>query len=221
MEVKSARGAAEAELALEVLFFVGVSLIVSVTMNKEMQKELQIRRRVQNIYNKRQDDFPDLRSYNDYLEDVEDIIFNLIEGVDVASTEEKLMKYQNENYEAIIASRARRAEEEAAFLRSGQYHAAGDAAPTTLGIDPQVQQSNLPAVTAAPGKYAPTMFLPPRPAGQQPVPLGPPSYNANGEPEDEQTKRMREEKGLRAGGWTIDITRRRCYEEAIMSIWVS
>lgn len=116
MEVKSARGAAEAELALEVLFFVGVSLIVSVTMNKEMQKELQIRRRVQNIYNKRQDDFPDLRSYNDYLEDVEDIIFNLIEGVDVASTEEKLMKYQNENYEAIIASRARRAEEEAAFF---------------------------------------------------------------------------------------------------------
>jgi CDK-activating kinase assembly factor MAT1 len=169
-----------------------------------MNKELQIRRRIQNIYNKRQEDFPTLRAYNDYLEEVEDIIFNLIEGVDVAATEEKLMKYQDENAEAIIASRARRAEEEASFLRSGQSFGAADGAPAA----------------AAPGKYAPT-FLPPRPAAQQPVPVGPPSYNANGEPEDENTKRLREDRGLRAGGWTIDITRRRAYEEAIMSIWVS
>jgi CDK-activating kinase assembly factor MAT1 len=184
-----------------------------------MNKELQIRRRIQNIYNKRQEDFPTLRAYNDYLEEVEDIIFNLIEGVDVAATEEKLMKYQDENAEAIIASRARRAEEEASFLRSGQSFGAADGAPA--GIDPQVQQSAAPAAAAAaPGKYAPT-FLPPRPAAQQPVPVGPPSYNANGEPEDENTKRLREDRGLRAGGWTIDITRRRAYEEAIMSIWVS
>lgn len=182
-----------------------------------MNKELQIRRRIQNIYNKRQEDFPTLRAYNDYLEEVEDIIFSLIEGVDVASTEEKLLKYQNENAEAIIASRARRAEEEASFLRSGNNFVASDAA----GIDPQVQQSGVSAATAAPGgKYAPTMALPPRPTGQ-PVPVGPPSYNANGEPEDEQTKRLREEKGLRAGGWTIEIARRRACEEAIMSLWVS
>lgn len=184
-----------------------------------MNKELQIRRRIQNIYNKRQDDFPSLRAYNDYLEDVEDIIFNLIEGVDVAATEEKLMKYQDENAEAIIASRARRAEEEASFLRSGQNAAPAEGA----GIDPQVQQSSVPAVApaAAGGKYAPTMFLPPRAVPQQPVPVGPPSYNPNGEPEDEQTKRLRDERGLRAGGWTIDIARRRAYEEAIVSIWVS
>lgn len=186
-----------------------------------MNKELQTRRRIQNIYNKRQDDFPSLRAYNDYLEEVEDIIFNLIEGVDVVSTEEKLMKYQDENAEAIIASRARRAEEEAAFLRCGQNNLA-PAGAHAAGIDPQVQHSNIPAVSAAGGKYAPTMFLPPRPTAQQPVPLGPPSsYSPNGEPQDEQTKRLREERGLRAGGWTIDITRRRAYEEAIMSIWVS
>jgi len=184
-----------------------------------MNKELQTRRRIRNIYNKRQEDFPSLRAYNDYLEEVEDIIFNLIEGVEVASTEEKLMKYQDENAESIIASRARRAEEEATFLHSGQsLPPVADA----VGIDPQVQQSNLPSVTAAGGKYAPTMFLPPRPAAQQPVPVGPPtSYNSHGEPEDEQTKRLREERGLRAGGSTIDITRRRACEEAIMSIWVS
>lgn len=111
-----------------------------------MNKELQTRRRIQNIYNKRQDDFPSLRAYNDYLEEVEDIIFSLIEGVDVAATEEKLLKYQNENAEAIIASRARRAEEEATFLRSGQNSfVANDAA----GIDPQVQQSTFSAASAA------------------------------------------------------------------------
>lgn len=185
-----------------------------------MNKEVQIRRRIQNIYNKRQDDFPSLRAYNDYLEDVEDIIFNLIEGVDVAATEEKVNKYQNENLEAILASRALQLEEEAKFLRSGQSFAPVDA-PTTVGIDPQVQQSSVPAATAAPGKYAPTMFLPPRPSAPQPVPVGPPSYNHNGEPEDEKTKRLREERGLRAGGWTIELTRRRACEEAIMSIWVS
>jgi len=183
-----------------------------------MNKELQVRRRIQNIYNKRQEDFPSLRAYNDYLEDVEDIIFSLIEGVDVAATEEKLLKYQNENAEAIIASRARRAEEEATFLRSGTNFGPSDAA----GIDPQLQQSGLSAAaTAAPsGKYAPTTVAP-RPIGQQPVPVGPPSYNANGEPEDEQTRRLREEKGLRAGGWTMEIARRRACEEAIMSLWIS
>lgn len=184
-----------------------------------MNKELVIRRRVLNTYNKRQEDFPTLRAYNDYLEEVEDMIFNLIEGVDVAATEEKLNKYRDENMDAILASRARQVEEEASFLRSGQSRAADGGA--TAGIDPQVQQSAVPAAAAASGKYAPTMAYPPRPAAQQPVPVGPPSYNANGEPEDENTKRLREERGLRAGGWTIDITRRRAYEEAIMSIWVS
>lgn len=183
-------------------------------------KELQIRRRIQNIYNKRQEDFPSLRAYNDYLEEVEDIIFNLIEGVDVVSIEEKLMKYQDENMEAIIASRARRAEEEATFLRSGQSNAAPAAADHAgVGID---LQSSLPLSSAAAGgTYAPAMVNQPGRA-QQPVPVGPPtSYNPNGEPEDEQTRRQREERGLRAGGWTIDITRRRACEEAIVSIWVS
>ncbi|KAG0562613.1 hypothetical protein M758_9G096700 [Ceratodon purpureus] len=184
-----------------------------------MNKELVIRRRVLNTYNKRQEDFPSLRAYNDYLEQVEDMIFNLIEGVDVAATEEKLNKYRDENMDAILASRARQVEEEASFLRSGQSGAPDVGA--TAGIDPQVQQQSVvPAAAAASGKYAPAMAYP-RAGAQQPVPVGPPSYNANGEPEDENAKRLREERGLRAGGWTIDITRRRAYEEAIMSISVS
>lgn len=182
-----------------------------------MNKEIQVRRRVQNIYNRREEDFPNLRAYNDYLEEVEDIIFNLIEGVDVAVTEEKIARYQEENAEAIVASRARRAEEEAAALRTEQgFGARSTTEPATIEpVNAAVSSSMPPA-----GQYAPAMFLPPRPTGQ-PVPLGAPSYNANGEPEDEETKRIREERGLRAGGWTMELNRRRTMEEAFLSIWVS
>ena len=38
-----------------------------------VEKEVAIRRRIAKEFNKRRDDFPDLRSYNDYLEEVEDI----------------------------------------------------------------------------------------------------------------------------------------------------
>jgi hypothetical protein len=37
-------------------------------------------------YNKRQIDFNALKDYNDYLESVEDIIFNLCEGLEVRAT---------------------------------------------------------------------------------------------------------------------------------------
>lgn len=85
-------------------------------------------------FNKREDDFPTLREYNDYLEEVEDMsmyeealsldlivgssvnvrpvfsfeAFNLIEGIDVPAIEAKIAKYQVENAEQIINSRARR-----------------------------------------------------------------------------------------------------------------
>jgi len=66
-------------------------------------------------FNKRREDFPDLRSYNDYLEEVEDIseshpensasqlsdhickAFNLINGIDLAGTEARINQYRLEN----------------------------------------------------------------------------------------------------------------------------
>lgn len=62
-----------------------------------------------NVYrfNKRPEDFPTLRAYNDYLEEVEDITFNLINEVDVAETEARITAYELENKEAIAANEAR------------------------------------------------------------------------------------------------------------------
>ncbi|KAJ8617366.1 hypothetical protein MRB53_013552 [Persea americana] len=83
-------------------------------------KEMAIRKWVANIFNKREDDFPSLKDYNDNLEGVEDMPFNLVEGIDVAAIEAKIANYQEENAEQIINAQARKAEELAAALKAGK-----------------------------------------------------------------------------------------------------
>ncbi|XP_057514237.1 uncharacterized protein LOC130795995 isoform X2 [Actinidia eriantha] len=83
-------------------------------------KEIAIRKRIASIFNKRDDDFPSLREYNDYLEEVEDMTCNLIEGIDVPSIEAKIAEYQKENSEQIMNAQARKAEEYAAALASSK-----------------------------------------------------------------------------------------------------
>ncbi|CAK9172058.1 unnamed protein product [Ilex paraguariensis] len=83
-------------------------------------KEMAIRKRIASIYNKREEDFPSLREYNDYLEEVEDMLVNLIEGVDVPDIEARIAQYQRENAEQIMNAQARKAEEYAAALAASK-----------------------------------------------------------------------------------------------------
>ncbi|KAI8340918.1 CDK-activating kinase assembly factor MAT1-domain-containing protein [Chlamydoabsidia padenii] len=76
-----------------------------------VEKEVRIRKRVAKVFNKRPEDFPSLRSYNDFLEEVEDITFNLMNDVDVAETEAKIDAYEAENKDSIAANQARIANE--------------------------------------------------------------------------------------------------------------
>lgn len=62
-----------------------------------VEKEVAIRRRIAKEFNKRREDFTELRSYNDYLEEVEDITFNLINEIDVPQTEARIAAYRAEN----------------------------------------------------------------------------------------------------------------------------
>ncbi|KAG5342211.1 hypothetical protein C0989_004523 [Termitomyces sp. Mn162] len=62
-----------------------------------VEKEVAIRRRIAKEFNKRREDFSDLGTYNDYLEEVEDITFNLINDVDIAKTEARIQAYREEN----------------------------------------------------------------------------------------------------------------------------
>ncbi|OQV15430.1 CDK-activating kinase assembly factor MAT1 [Hypsibius exemplaris] len=52
----------------------------------EMDKEVDIRRKVTQELFLREEDFPSLRAYNDYLEEVEGFIFNLVSGTDLEGT---------------------------------------------------------------------------------------------------------------------------------------
>lgn len=56
---------------------------------------------LENSFNRREEEFTDLRAYNDYLETVEDIAFNLINKIDVAATQAKLAAYKAENSSSI------------------------------------------------------------------------------------------------------------------------
>ena len=66
-----------------------------------MEREVDVRRRVGEVMNRRQEEFLTLRDFNNYLEEVEDMTFNLVNGVDVAETEKKLRAYQRENSASI------------------------------------------------------------------------------------------------------------------------
>ncbi|KAJ3207581.1 TFIIH/NER complex subunit [Dinochytrium kinnereticum] len=67
----------------------------------------------QNSFNKRIEDFNgDLRKYNDYLEEVEEIMYNLINDVDVQATNERIERFRNENKELIASNLAKQMNED-------------------------------------------------------------------------------------------------------------
>ena len=77
-----------------------------------VEKDIDIRRRILREFNKHEQEFATLREYNDYLEDVETIIFNLVNGVDVLTTNKKIEAYKRDNRESIVRNRARGRTEE-------------------------------------------------------------------------------------------------------------
>lgn len=179
-------------------------------------RELAIRKRIASIFNKREEDFPSLREYNDYLEEVEDMTFNLVEGVDVPAIEAKIAQYQEENAEQIMINRARKAEELAAAMAASKGH------PAQTDNDVGPSQSSQAGVSGQ-GQYAPTVpGGQPRPTGMapQPVPLGV-GFDMHGyAADDEEMMKLRAERGGRAGGWSIEFSRKRAFEEAFSSIWI-
>lgn len=61
---------------------------------------------------KRQEDFDTIKEYNDYLEEVEDIVFNLVNDVDVQSTYARLESFKTDNRQTLEKNLARLANEE-------------------------------------------------------------------------------------------------------------
>ena len=72
-----------------------------------IEREIDIRKRVSGIYNKTEEDFEGLLEYNAYLENVENIIFNLSNDLDVEETEAELVKYEQEHKIEILEKNMR------------------------------------------------------------------------------------------------------------------
>jgi CDK-activating kinase assembly factor MAT1 len=70
-----------------------------------VEKEIDIRKRILKDYNKTEDDFSSLDEYNDYLEDIETIVFNLANGIDVEGTKLRVEQYKKENQTIIAKNR--------------------------------------------------------------------------------------------------------------------
>ena len=74
-----------------------------------VEKEVDVRKRIIKIYNKREEDFsnePDpLRAFNDYLEELETIVWNLANNIEVDETNRKIEVYKKEN-EVLIKKNA-------------------------------------------------------------------------------------------------------------------
>jgi len=76
-----------------------------------VEREVDIRKNVATVFNRREDEFESLRDYNDYLNEVEDITFNLINSIDLADTEKRFEKYKKA-HEQEIAENASLAQQE-------------------------------------------------------------------------------------------------------------
>lgn len=58
--------------------------------DSQVEKDIQVRRDILRKFNKTQDAFPTLRAYNDYLEKLETVIYNLANDIDLDETNKLL-----------------------------------------------------------------------------------------------------------------------------------
>lgn len=72
-----------------------------------VEKEVNIRKRILRDFNKKEEDFSTLREYNDYLEEIETIIYNLANNIDVVETNKKIEQYKKDNKEQIAKSKSK------------------------------------------------------------------------------------------------------------------
>ncbi|KAF4532267.1 hypothetical protein B566_EDAN007239 [Ephemera danica] len=75
--------------------------------DSRVEKEVDIRRRVLRDFNKREEDFATLREYNDYLEEVESIIYNLTNDIEIVATNQRIEQFKRDNREVIARNKAR------------------------------------------------------------------------------------------------------------------
>lgn len=94
---------------------------------------------------------------------------------------------------------------------------------SSICFEQTIGQSAQPGVNTQ-GHYAPAVaagaIAQPRPTGMgpQPLPLGSDMHGYH--IDDEEMMRLKAERGGRAGGWSLELSKKRALEEAFGSIWI-
>ncbi|XP_077298212.1 CDK-activating kinase assembly factor isoform X2 [Arctopsyche grandis] len=80
--------------------------------DSKVEKEVDIRKRLLKDYNKKEEDFSTLKDFNDYLEEIETIVFNLTNNVDIIGTNKRIEQYKKDNKDVIMKNKTRAGREE-------------------------------------------------------------------------------------------------------------
>ncbi|GAV03891.1 hypothetical protein RvY_14259 [Ramazzottius varieornatus] len=83
----------------------------------EMDKEVDVRRRIYNDLNLRQEDFSSLREFNDYLEQVETFIFNIVNGIEVEKTKRDIEAVKEERKKQLQKSRHKKSSDQELLMK--------------------------------------------------------------------------------------------------------
>lgn len=82
-----------------------------------VEKEIDFRKRILRDFNKKEEDFTTLREYNDYLEMIETLVYNLSNNIDVEATKKQIDQYKKENKDIIRKNNMKTSKEDV-FLTS-------------------------------------------------------------------------------------------------------
>ncbi|KAK3773599.1 hypothetical protein RRG08_022308 [Elysia crispata] len=77
-----------------------------------VEKEIDIRRKVLRDYNKKEEDFATLEDYNDYLETIETIVYNLSNHINIDETKRMIEQYKKDNREQIKKNQSKLSKDE-------------------------------------------------------------------------------------------------------------
>lgn len=89
----------------------------------EVERDYSIRRKLSAIYNKREADFSSIDDFKNYEEMVEDIIYNLVNYIDVEKTNRQVEQYKSQYRNEIIANeklKAQQWKEESSDIKRSQ-----------------------------------------------------------------------------------------------------
>ena len=82
----------------------------------QCEKDTSWRRRLLAVYNKTEADFPTLKEYNDYLEELEDMIYSIVnEEPDAEDCKARIKQYEQAHKAEIVVRQSQRADEERAI----------------------------------------------------------------------------------------------------------